>query len=261
MQDAHSFLSTFQKVQLGIMADEILDVGFGSLTYSLTDRSVYFNNILIDQLLTYEQVNSAEKMWQSKKRASTFYFEQTPRLENLKSFLIEKGYTQSFEDCWMFHSGKNINSTRFTEVKKVETNEDLEIFIKTFDQSFQKDDPQNPYGTIGEGLEIARKAWLNFRGQNKLHYFIAFKDGSPVAVSALTNYQDHGYISNVGSLRSVRGQGYGKLVTLYSVDQSLKNGNSLHYLATEEGHYPNAFYTQIGFETKYKAVGWTKKLV
>ncbi|MBP9700192.1 hypothetical protein KBD71_02825, partial [Candidatus Woesebacteria bacterium] len=70
--------------------------------------------------------------------------------------------------------------------------------------------------------------------------------------------QGHGYISNVGSLRSVRGEGFGKLVTLYAVDQSIKNRNSFHYLGTEEGHYPNVFYTRIGFETKFKAVGWSK---
>lgn len=256
-QDAYDFLLTLQELQLGIMADEVLNLDFGSLTYSQADKSIYFNNILVNKLLTDDRVDFAEKTWIAKDRKSTFYFENTPYHENLKSYLASKGYKKVFEDCWMFHEGSGIDRSRFQEVKEVVTEDDLEVFIEIFDQSFQIDDPQNPYGKIGEGLAIARRAWLKFKGTNRLRYFIAYKEGKPVAVSALTNYQGHGYVSNVGSLRTVRGQGYGKLVTLYAIDQSVKNGNSLHYLATEEGHYPNVFYTRIGFVTKYKAVGWS----
>ncbi|MBP9700504.1 hypothetical protein KBD71_04460, partial [Candidatus Woesebacteria bacterium] len=197
-QDAYEFLLTLQKLQLGIMADEVLNLGFGSLTYSQADKSVYFNNVLVNTLLTDDQVDIAEKTWKAKDRTSTFYFENTPDHENLKTYLGDKGYKKVFEDCWMFHAGSGIDPTRFHEVKEVATNDDLEVFIEIFDQSFQNDDPQNPYGTIGEGLAIARRAWRNFKGTNKLRYFIAYKEGKPVAVSALTNYQGHGYISNVG---------------------------------------------------------------
>ncbi len=256
--DAYDFLLNFQHVQLGIMADEILDLGFGSLTFSATDTSAYFNNVLVNGSLTDEQLSSVEKIWQERIRSSTFYFENSPQLAELKTYLTSKDYQQAFEDCWMFHPGTDIDSSRFAEVREVQNQTDLEVFISTFDQSFQADDPQNPYGTIGEGLNIARRAWIHFQGTHKLQYFIAYQNGQPVAVSALTNHQGHGYISNVGSLRSVRGQGFGKLVSLFAVDQSVKNGNSLHYLGTEEGHYPHEFYSRIGFETKYKMVGWSK---
>lgn len=257
-EGAYTFLLTLQKLQLGIMADEVLDLKFGSLTYSQGDDSVYFNNVLVNNVLTDDEVDEAEKRLQSKRRTPTFYFENTLRLGSLKTQLTTKTYKQSFEDCWMFHPGTSINTARFSEVKNVTSESDLEVFIKTLDQSFQKGDPQNPYGELGEYLKIVRNSWHSVKETNRLQYFIAYKDDQAVAVSTLTSYQGHGYISNVGSLKSVRGQGYGKLATLYAVNQSVSNGNNLHYLGTEEGHYPNVFYTKIGFETRYKAVGWTK---
>ncbi len=84
------------------------------------------------------------------------------------------------------------------------------------------------------------------------------KEDSPVAVSTLNNYEGIGYISNVGSIKEVRGEGFGKLSTLYCVHKSQKNGNKVHCLATEEDTYPNEFYKRIGFQTKFTAVGYKK---
>jgi len=75
----------------------------------------------------------------------------------------------------------------------------------------------------------------------------------------LTNHDGIGYISNVGSLRKVRGEGFGKIASLYPVSQSIKNGNLEHCLATEEGTYPNEFYKRIGFETRFTAVCYVKQ--
>ena len=75
---------------------------------------------------------------------------------------------------------------------------------------------------------------------------------------ASTNYQGIGYISNVGSLKDVRGQGYGKNVTLYAVEQSEVHGNTINCLATEEGAYPNEFYKRLGYKTRFTAIYFTK---
>jgi len=82
--------------------------------------------------------------------------------------------------------------------------------------------------------------------------------GEPCAVATLTNFDGLGYISNVGSLKKVRGKGFGKIATLYCVAKSIKNNNQEHCLATEEGAYPNEFYKRIGFVTRFTACGYTK---
>ena len=89
---------------------------------------------------------------------------------------------------------------------------------------------------------------------------MVYKNNKPVAVSTLTNYDEIGYISNVGSLSEVRGEGFGKAATLFCIQESIKHGNREHCLATEEGAYPNEFYKRIGFVTRFTAVGYTKIL-
>lgn len=141
----------------------------------------------------------------------------------------------------------------------MENKQDLELFLKTFNNCYKKDDPQNPYGEVGSYLDSSKKAWIANSSSNKLEYFIIYNESQkPVAVSALTNYKGIGYISNVGSLQSVRGQGFGKLATFYCIYKSKLNGNKIHCLATEEGHYPYEFYKRLGFKDKFSAVYYQK---
>lgn len=160
----------------------------------------------------------------------------------------------------MFHSGNDIDTQSFDWVKKVMTPEDLEVFLHSFDMCYRKDDPINPYGELGEYLTAARQAWQKHHATNRLEYFMVFDDNQPVAVSSLTNFQGVGYISNVGSLMSVRGRGFGKLVTMYCVQQSTQRGNKDHCLATEEATNPNEFYKAVGFKTRFSARLMSKKM-
>ncbi len=164
--------------------------------------------------------------------------------------------SQYFEDCWMFHSGENIDESKFSQVKKVQTQEDLLIFLDTMNRCFQKNDSQNPYGELGEYLVTAKESWI--KNQDRLQYFIVYKGEQPVAVASLTTFHQLGYISNVGSLKEVRGQGFGKLATLFCVRQSVLADNLHHFLGTEAGNYPYEFYKRLGFIDRFRAVGWSK---
>ena len=80
----------------------------------------------------------------------------------------------------------------------------------------------------------------------------------PVAVAALTIVNGLAYISSVGSLRRVRGQGFGKLATLFCVQRAKDSGLTEICLATEEGTHPNEFYKRIGFTTRFTAKCYVK---
>ena len=247
------FLQKYVELQQGVMFDEIIDLGFATICYGKLDSSPFWNNALVNGILSSEQIIEVEQKQRNLDRKPAFYFENRQDLQELSEFLMNKGYKQLAEDSLMFHSGENVDESRFQQVKKVESLDELEIFIKTFDQCFQNDDPQNPYGELGEYLDAAKLAWQKHHVSNKIEYFIAYKGNNPVAVSTLTNHMGLGYISNVGSLRSVRGEGFGKLATMFCIAQSKKNSNSVHSIATEEGTYPNLFYTKIGFKTRFTA--------
>lgn len=241
------------------MFDGFVDLGFAVIGYCDGDTSAFWNYALTDQILTQEQLSKVEETMESLNRKPTVYFENREDLQPLISFLKERGYKLKFEDSWMFHPGENIGTSRFDRVKKVANESELGVFLKTFNACYQKDDPQNAYGELGDYLNVAEKVWHRHHQTNRLEYFIIYKGDKPVAVSSLTNYEKIGYISNVGSLREVRGQGFGKIASLYCVEQSKKHGNTEHCLATEEGTYANEFYKRIGFNTRFTAVGYTKE--
>lgn len=253
------FLRKYQRLQNGIMYDKVIDLGFATVTYCGIYDSDFWNNALIDNELTEQQIIEIETKLNELNRKPSLYFENRPTFQKLIAMLSQKGYSKSFEDCWQFWTGIAVDKIRFENVKKVETDKDLSLFLKIFNKCYQKDDPQNPYGELGDYLQVARSAWNKHSKTNRIEYFIVYKGDEPVAVSTLTNYEGLGYISNVGSLIEVRGQGYGKTATLYCVEESIKNGNNDHCLATEEGHYPNTFYNRIGFETRFKAIAYSKK--
>lgn len=254
----YQFLRDYQDLQYSIMFDKLIDLKFARIGYCKGDESGFWNLALTDQLLTQKQLLSMESTFKKLKRNPTVYFENKLSLKQLVDFLLANQYKLNNEDCWLFHSGENIISDRFFQIKKVNNDQELRIFLTVFDACYQKDDPQNPYGALGSYLKVVEKSWFKHHVSNRIEYFIAYADSQAVAVSTLTNFNQIGYISNVGSLRKVRGQGFGKLATLYCVDLSKKRGNKYHCLATEERTYPHEFYQRIGFIKKFSATYYTK---
>jgi hypothetical protein len=247
----YQFIQAYIELQKDIMFDELFDLNFATVCYSRNDPSTFWNNALVNKILTKEEVEKVASKFVELERKPALYYENRTDLASLTSLLTQLGYSNDAEDSWMFHSGENIDSSRFGSVKKVTTDKDLETFLTTFDKCYRKDDPLNPYGELGEYLKAAHIAWERHHDSNRIEYFIAYKGEEPVAVSTLTNHKGIGYISNVGSLLSVRGEGYGKLATMYCVSKSKENGNTSHCLATEEGTNPNKFYNGIGFTTRF----------
>lgn len=241
------------------MLDKLIDLGFASISYGEVDKDAFWNNALVNSFLTEEQLLKIEKTLHEFERTSTVYFENRTDLGILVELLKRHLYVRGWEDSYMFHFGESIDTSKFGSVKKVGDEEYLKVFIDTFDTCYQKDDPQNPYGELGDYLKSAKAVWYKYHQTNRLEYFIVYKEDKPVAVSTLTNFAGLGYISNVGSLKEVRGQGFGKLATMYCVWISKNRGNTEHFLITEEGRYPNEFYKRIGFKTRFTALGYSKR--
>ena len=251
------FLKKYLQFQNSVTFDELIDLGFALIGYSKVDTSEYWNMALISEPISDDQLEEVESFFISINRRKTFYFET--KKEVVKA-LENKGYKKSYEDTWQFYENSEVENKGFEFVKKVKDENDLLVFLKTIESCYQKDDPQNPYGELGDYLKVAEEGWRKHNKTDRLEYFIVYKGDKPVAVATLNNFEGVGYISNVGSLREVRGQGYGKIATLYCVNQSIKNGNKIHCLTTEEGAYPFEFYKRIGFVKKFSALGYTKNI-
>lgn len=249
--DNYTFLQNYQELQKDVMYDEILDLGFARVGYCKIDKSFFWNNAIVNKILNSDELQLIVKTLKTKLRNSAIYFEHKEILKPLIIFLENNGYKKRAEDSWMFYDGNDVNLSGLNKIKKVENENDLKIYLEIFDLCFQNDDPQNPYGSLGDYLKVTKDVWYKHHENNRLEYYMVYKKNEPVAVSTLNNYNKIGYISNVGSLRKVRGEGFGKLATLYCVKVSKDRGNKLHCLATEEKTYPNEFYKRIGFNTHF----------
>ncbi len=252
------FLITFQKLQMGVEYDELIKFLYAMLAFTKSNPSPFQNYALINKVPNSKELKIIEDKFNSLNRTPAFYFENNEKfLADLKD-KVGDSYRIKWEDSWMFFDNREIDKSRFGQVEKVSYEVDLEIFLSTFDACYQKNDPQNPYGEVKDYIINCRRAWNKFKGTDRLQYFLVYEDERPVATSILNNFEGLGYISAVGSLKEVRGKGYGKLATLYAVFQSQKLGNKEQVLATEERTYPNEFYKRIGFETRFTALGYTK---
>lgn len=249
------FLKKYQKLQLGVVLDDLIYLNFAVIGYSKTDTATYWNNALVEKVPTNDQLKEIEQVFARVDRRPTLYFDKTK--EDIKKSLEIHDYHKDHEDAWLFWQNGTAVEDRFDNVRKVESEKDLELFSKIFDVCYQDNDPQNPYGNQREYLPSLKNAWLN-NHFNKLDYFIIYNGKAPVGVGSLTYQEGIGYISNIGSIPAVRGKGFGKAITLFCMQQSIAKGNKVHVLATEEGEYPFEFYKRLGFEHIFSAVGYTK---
>ena len=183
----HDFLLKYIELQTDIMYNQVLDLGYALVTYSRTDTSPFWNLSITDKVLSVDQLLEIENIMTSLERTPTVYFENTPTMKPLKTLLKRKGYATKFEDSWMFYENSEKNKSKGL-VRKVTNDKELKIFLEVFNNCYQLNDPQNPYGTLGDYLKVAEKVWHKFHDTNRVEYFIAFKGNKPVAVSSLTNW-------------------------------------------------------------------------
>lgn len=252
------YIKKFQQLELEVAYNSLKEFSFGTLAYTQRNESIYENYILVNRLLNKGNLIEIEKEFLFFNRKSAIYFEEHSELLENKIFLQSQGYTKSWKDSWLFYKKLISNIDDFSLVRKVNTSEDMDIFLTVFDNSYQENDPKNPYGSVKMYLDSNKAKFLEHGKSSRLQYFIAYDKKEPVAVSILTSHEGLGYVSGVGSLQKVRGKGFGKLVTLYAVFISQQIGNKKHFLLTEEGTYPYEFYKRLGFISEFLAIGMFK---
>jgi len=165
------FLDRYQQLQYTIMYDLLKNLGFGSLAVGSTYESAFFNHVQTKKILTDQNLKTLETELEKLDRKSAVYFEKSKDLEPNIKLLQENNYKKLWEDSWMFHNESDISSD-FDNIELIEDESRLEVFLETFDKCYQKDDPQNPYGELGNYIDVARTVWNFHKGTNRLQYFL-----------------------------------------------------------------------------------------
>ncbi|MBP9749910.1 MAG: GNAT family N-acetyltransferase [Candidatus Pacebacteria bacterium] len=257
MQNELEILEAFLAIQVHTMFSAIESVNGFLVIHNDFDQTPYWNYALCTERPTEMHIRTIEKRMRTLQRKPAIYFPNTPSFHPLIEMLKHEWQLHN-EDSWMFFEGTIPENLNVDQIKKVSSSVELEQWLTTLDASFLANDPQNPYGTLGTYIDLARRAWKENNALGKFEYVIAFDRGEPVAVATLTYEGTLAYISNVGSRKDYRGKGYGKLVTLYCVLEASRHAVSDICLATEEGTYPNSFYKKIGFRTRFSACNYAK---
>lgn len=254
----YEFLVDYYNLQMQVMFAELLEKPYGLIGYSHDSESYFWNNLLLRRAITVEELTEVEEVLGKQNRKPAIYFERTEEEQSIINFVTPYGYKFLSEDCWMSYRGETLSKSIFRSARIVKSEAELEVFLEVFNKCYRNDDPQNPYGELGDYLETARKRWISTRGQKDMEYVLVYDFDNPVAVAALTSHGGIGYISNVGSLPKVRGLGYGKIASLFCVALSQEKQNTIHCLATENGTYPYEFYKRLGFEKEFSCLYYGK---
>lgn len=153
--DNYQFLQKYFQLQNSIMFDCYIELGEATIAYSETDTTENWNIALVNSLLSDSQISKIQVNFAEINRKPTLLFQNTPTMQPLVEKITTLGYKKNYEDSFQFWQGGKIDTSHFESVKKVETPTDLALFLTTFDQCYQNDDPQNPYGKLGNYLKVA----------------------------------------------------------------------------------------------------------
>lgn len=252
------FLKSFFYLNYGVYFDVLKKNNFGILGISENNDEYWWNTFLVNKNLSDSKLKEIETLFYPFNRNSCVCLLEDNDYQNI-NLLKSENYKFVGRDQWMVFTNQPFNHNNFNQVQKVKNINDLQIFLNTYNECYKNGDPQNPYGESGEYLISTKKAWIKNNSNNRFECFIVCNDKQkPVAVATLTNYKGIGYISSVGSLQSVRGQGFGKLASLYCIYKSNQNGNKNHCLITEKDCYAHKFYKRIGFKDQFSTVFYQK---
>lgn len=153
-----SFLQKYLQLQNAVMYDRIINLDFATVGYCETDPSPFWNLALVNSVLAPDQLRKVEGTLLKLNRKPSIYFENRDDLKELINLLQNSGYKKINEDSWMFFGNQSIDPTHFRYIKKVTTESKLNVFLETFNDCYQKDDPQNLYGELGNYLKVAKNA-------------------------------------------------------------------------------------------------------
>ncbi len=229
------------------------------LTFSKDDSELWWNYALINNTISNDELDYIETFFKKRNRFPSIYFSEGKKSKLIINFLKKNGYELTAQDSWLFWNKKS-PTIDGKDIIKIKTDIEFEKFIGTYIESYPKDDPKNSYGDQTEFAKALKKSWYDKKKSYDTHYLL-FGNNKPIATAILTNYQKIGYLTAIGSIPSVRGEGYGKKISLYCVQESFKLKNKYHFLVTEKGSYPYEFYQRIGFEPQFVVYLYTKKII
>ena len=172
-------------------------------------------------------------------------------LKSFTSFLEESGFKQDFETSVMTFEGSLLkdlatSKIRIEEVSKRGINCWKELVCSVFGVPYE----------WREGFSTYVDAYVKGGGR----CYLAYIEDKPVGTCSLLSMNGSGGIFTVGTLKEFRRRGVGTALTLHALNDSFKEGNTLHLLYVDKGDYAEHLYKRIGFEIHHTVTWFIKEI-
>lgn len=171
-------------------------------------------------------------------------------IEKHKGSLQKNGYNVQDTDSYMFFGDNNIGTEITDTVRQLQTDEQYDDFMNVMASGYSGEvDNENPYaGSITPEYYEAIKRSMN---NKKFNHMILYKDGIAVSVATISYENGYGVINNVATRKDYWNLGLGKQLMQACVNKFNELGGGELFLVTEKGSKNEAWYTKLGFKTRF----------
>lgn len=207
-------------------------------------------------------INKTEEIFHKENTPPTFYIAPyTPK--ELVDVLQKEGYQPFAHDAWMFFDPSSQAPSipvENLEIKKVQTEEELDKFTEVFVEVYSKGEPDDPYQGLSPLYAKFLKKQFHRTGPSfAAEFYLALFDDEAVGTGTLFYDQEIGGLYGLGVLPKVRRLGIGKSIQSTWVRRAKELGLKYIYLVTEVGSRNEKIFTKFGFETKFMGLELTKR--
>ncbi len=197
-------------------------------------------------------IKGVTDFYKKRDRKPAVYVSPYTNPSNLEETLKEKGFKEKFTEAWIFYDLDKANekSPEGLTFRKVESDEDAEIFAKTFQKAYSGSSPNEPYGALSPVYLEAFHKSLKVPQNKELIYLVGFLDGEPACTGSLCIKDQVGGLYSLGTDPKFRGKGLGKAMANERLRIAKEKGCKYVFCITEKDSYNEKLYHSWGHETK-----------
>jgi len=208
-------------------------------------------------------VAEVSETFESRGIASSFYLSSYTS-SKVKSFLLAQGYGEFANDSWMFW---DLNKESFSEliegleIKRVETEQELDDFTKVFVEVYSKGEPDDPYQGLSPLYDkFLRKRFYQEGKDSEAEYYNAYWHGKAVGTGSLLHDGEIGGMFSLAVLPEFRKLGIGKALQARRVERARELDLQYLYLITEAGSRNEKIFAKAGFRTEFGNLELVKRI-
>ena len=199
-----------------------------------------------------------KQIMRSKNRIPAVYVTPSSPIFERIDEIIPSEFIVAFHDMWMI-----LDNTKSTPQYKSRLDininevsyEKRKLFVETTMKGFKTDDPNDPYGDIGDYYrDVLLDSFDNPQNEYKVKHYMAEHNGLPVSTASVISKGNIACVNNVVTIKEYKNNGICKEVMSNVFEGLRSSGVDEVFLQTEKGSYVEKFYENFGFKTVFEGI-------